>query len=79
MRDAAQKSGRLVVTGVVAECCVLATALAAIDLGIHVIYLTDAVSGISVETEKATELVLDGLSYAHVDLMTTQEYLESLS
>lgn len=74
LREAAQQSGRVVLTGVVAECCVLFTALDLIDLGSRLVYLTDACSGFTKEKEAATELVLQGLSPLHCQLMTTGEY-----
>ncbi len=76
---AAQHAGRVVVTGVVAECCVLSTVLALIDAGIYTVYLTDAVSGLDKEKEAATELILSGLSPLHVRMMTTSAYLEELT
>lgn len=76
IRRLAKDAGRVVLTGVVAECCVLATAFDAIDLGCHVVYLTDAVSGFDTEKEQATILTLSGLSPVHTTIMTTEEYLE---
>lgn len=73
--QACQNAKRVVLSGVVSECCVLATALALIDLGIEVVFLKDAVAGINSETERATELILAGLEYAHVSLINTKEYL----
>jgi len=75
LRERARNAGRLVLTGVVAECCVLATAFDAIDLGCHVVYLTDAVSGFDVPKEQAAILTLSGLSPVHTSIMTTTEYL----
>lgn len=75
IRRAAAKADRLVLTGVVAECCVLATAFHAIDLGLPVIYLTDAVAGLDEPKEKASELMLRGLEPVQVRLMTTEDYL----
>lgn len=72
---AARKAGRVVLTGVVSECCVLSTAFEAIDLGCKVVWLTDGVSGFDREKEKAAELMLTGLSPVHTALMTTAEYL----
>ncbi len=71
-----KKAKRVVVAGVVAECCVLSTVLNLIDEGIYVIYLTDGVSGLDRPKETATELILSGLQPLHVKMMTTQEYLE---
>ena len=75
VREAALKAERVVVTGVVADCCVLATAMEAIDLGCPLVYLKDAVAGLNRETEAATELVLSGLDYVQTTLMTVDEYL----
>ncbi len=71
-----RKAKRVVVSGVVAECCVLSTVLELIDMGIYVVYLTDAVSGLDVPKEKATELILSGLSPLHVKIETTAEFLQ---
>lgn len=73
--EAAKKADRVVITGVVAECCVLSTIFALIDAGIYVVYLTDGVSGLDREKEAATELILSGLSPLHVRMMTVREYL----
>ena len=74
LRDAALHAGRVVITGVVAECCVLFTAIDLIDLGCKLVYLTDACPGFTREKEAAAELVLSGLSPLHCLLMTTAEY-----
>lgn len=75
IRDAAIRSERLVLTGVVSECCVLSTAFAAIDLGCHVLWLYDAVSGFDTPKERGAELMLQGLSPVHTSFMTTDGYL----
>lgn len=69
---------RIILTGVVAECCVLATAFSAIDLGIKTVYIKDAVAGTNDDTEKASELVLKGLDYVQTVILTTEEYLKEL-
>ncbi|MBP5250907.1 MAG: cysteine hydrolase [Treponema sp.] len=74
--DACKKAGRVILSGVVAECCVLSTALNLIDEGIYTVYLTDATSGLDSPKEKATELIFSGLSPLHIKMMTTREYLE---
>lgn len=76
--EAAKACDRVILSGVVAECCVLATAFALIDEGIDIVYLTDAVAGIDKHTEEAAVEVLKGLDYAQVRLMTTDEYLTSM-
>lgn len=75
VKQAALKADNVVVTGVIAECCVLFTVFDLIDLGCHVIYVTDAVSGLTEEKEKAAVQTLVGLSPLHVSLMTTKQYL----
>ena len=79
VRAAADKAmvhgGDIVLTGVVAECCVLSTFFQGADLGYHFIYLMDACAGLDDETEAAVQKVLEGLSPLHVELMTTEEYL----
>ena len=61
IKEEALKHKRLVITGVVAECCVLSTCFEAIDLGCKIIYLSDAVVGIDDDTEKSIVKVLIGL------------------
>ena len=73
--EACKKAKRVIVTGVVAECCVLSTVMALIDQGIYTLYITDAVSGLDEPKEKATELILSGLCPLHVNMLTTRDYL----
>lgn len=68
----------VVVAGVVADCCVLSTVFDLIDAGKYVVYLKDAVSGVSRETEEAAVKVLEGLEYVHLRLTTTAEFLRDL-
>ena len=76
IRKAASDASCVVVTGVVAECCVLSTVMSLIDAGVYVIYLKDAVAGVNNETEEATIKVLEGLAPLHLSIMTTEEYLQ---
>ena len=80
IRVAADRSmvhgGSIVLTGVVAECCVLASFFEGTDAGYHFIYLTDACAGVNADSEQAVETVLRGLAPLHVELMTTEEYLQ---
>ena len=71
-----ERGDSLVLTGVVSECCVLATAFDAIDLGSHVIYITDACAGVSEAAENSVIDILKELGYAHTSIMSTQEYLQ---
>jgi len=70
---------RVLVTGVCAECCVLSTALDLIDAGAYVIYLKDAVAGQNLHFESIINSVMESFSPIHVQIMTTKEYLASLS
>lgn len=78
VRKAAKRCRRVVVGGVIAECCVLFTVFSLIDLGCEVVYLTDGVSGLTKEKEDASIMTLVGLDPLHVHLMTCKEYLESI-
>ena len=75
VREEAACTGKVVVTGVVAECCVLSTVMDLIDAGVYVIYLKDAIAGINNETEAATLKILEGLAPLHLSIMSTDEYL----
>ena len=76
VQQAARRARQVVLTGVVAECCVLATALAGIDLGHRMVYLTDAVSGLSPESEAQTQAILSYLAPLHTRILTTWQYLQ---
>ena len=77
VRLAASRASAVVVTGVVAECCVLSTVMALIDAGSYIFYISDAVAGVDEETEKAVVKVLEGLAPLHLTILTTAE-LEQL-
>lgn len=72
---ACKKADRVIICGVVAECCVLSTVFALIDQGIYTVYLTDGVSGLDKPKEDAVKLTLSGLSPLHVKMMSVNEYL----
>ncbi len=67
---------RVVVTGVVAECCVLSTVMSLIDLGIPFVYLPDAVSGLSDKSEAETAAIVSYMEPVHGVTMSTEEYLK---
>lgn len=79
VRVAADRSmvhgGRVILTGVVAECCVLSTFFEGTDAGYRFVYLTDACAGVDADSERAVQTILQGLSPLHVELMTTAEYI----
>lgn len=74
IQEAANNASSVVITGVVAECCVLATVSSLIDAGKYVYYITDAVAGLDNEKEEATIKVLEGLTPLHLSIMTTNEF-----
>lgn len=71
----AQAAKRLILTGVQSEFCVLATLLDAVDAGIDVIYVADAVAGSATHLERAVEDIVR-LMPAQAALMATRELLE---
>ena len=75
IREACSRAKRVVVSGVVDDCCVLATMFGLIDAGVYAVYLTDATSGLDKKAAAATQVVLSGLAPLHVKLMSTNEYL----
>jgi nicotinamidase-related amidase len=75
--DALSGCGSVVLTGVVAECCVVATALALIDSGAPVVYLYDAVSGQSKENEAAIRKLIESFSPMHTEVCSTADYLKN--
>lgn len=76
LRAAAERAGRVVLTGVMSECCVLSTCMEAIDMGCHVVYLRDACSGDDATMEDSVLTILKGLSPLHVTILDTTEYLQ---
>ena len=69
----------VVLTGVVAECCVLATLMDAIDMGYEVVYLYDGIAGTS---EKDEQMILRLAGYfapVHVTVMSCAEYIAAIS
>lgn len=73
--ELARSVDRVVLTGVVAECCVLATMMEAIDLGCQVVYLTDCISGQSEQNEAAIQKIAESFAPLHTLVMTGEEYL----
>ena len=76
--EAAAKADRILLTGVVAECCVLATMLEAIDLGFPIIYLPDCCAGQTPEKEARVMGVADSFSPVHMEIMDVDTYLQQL-
>ena len=74
---AAEKADAVVLTGVVAECCILSTMMEGIDLGCKMIYLYDACSGQSAENEASIRRIAESFAPMHTLVMSTEEYLRS--
>lgn len=66
---------RVLLTGVVAEYCVLATAEGLIDAGAKVLYLKDAVSGQDPESEQFVCRLMKRFSPIHTQVITADDYL----
>ena len=73
--EMAKEAEHVVLCGVVAECCVLSTALSAIDKGYPVIYISDAVSGLSPITEAEAANIVSYLAPIQSEVMTTDQYI----
>lgn len=77
--DLCKNADNVVLTGVVGDCCVLATCFDAIDKGYHVIYLKDACSAMNDACEEAVLTILANLEYLHVSVMTCEEYMNQIA
>lgn len=73
----ASRARRVLLCGVVAECCVLFTLLSGIDAGDKMVYLKDACSGVSEEHELMVEKIAAYYAPMHTAVMTCSEYMES--
>jgi nicotinamidase-related amidase len=69
----------LVVTGGETDVCVLTTVLGAIDLGFHVVVLSDAVCSGADETHDAAIDLLDSRFSVQLQLVKTEEFLSAIS
>ena len=74
--EAALKADAVVLTGVVSECCILATMMEGIDLGCRMIYLYDACSGQTDENEASIRRIAESFAPMHTLVMSTEEYLQ---
>lgn len=75
IRKAAAQADRVLIAGVVAECCVLATLMESIDCGFKTVYLTDCIAGQSDTHEASVRLIAESLAPMHTEVLTSQEYL----
>lgn len=65
----------VVLTGVVADCCILATMFDAIDMGYEVVYLYDCIAGSSAESEAEIRALAEIFSPIHTAVMSSSDYL----
>lgn len=73
----AKQAEHIVLTGVVAECCVLSTMMEAIDQGHSVIYLYDCISGQSDANEQMIRRLAESFAPLHTRVMSSEEYLKA--
>jgi len=69
----------IVLTGVTAECCVLATMMDAIDMGYEVVYLYDCIAGQSVELDAEIKALAEIFTPVHTTIMSSGEYLAAIA
>ena len=69
----------VVLAGVVAECCVLATMLDAIDMGYEVVYLYDCIAGQTAEAEAEIRGIAKAFAPIHTTVMSCAEYLSAIA
>ena len=68
----------IVLTGVVADCCILATMFDAIDLGYEVVYLCDCIAGTSVDSEAEIRALAEVFAPVHTTILSSDEYLAAI-
>ncbi len=69
----------VVLTGVTAECCILATMMDAIDLGYEVVYLYDCIAGQSAELDTQIRELAAIFAPVHTTIMSSDEYLAAIA
>ena len=75
VRATAEGKKAVVLAGVVADCCVIATMYDAIDMGYEVVYLYDCIGGSSPESEEEIRALAEVFSPVHTTVMSAEEYL----
>jgi nicotinamidase-related amidase len=75
LRDAAGPSSTLVICGVATDCCVIATALPAVDDGVFVRVVADACAGATEKAHEAALTVMGGFA-PQIEITTVREELE---
>lgn len=75
LREMAKRADRVVLCGVVGECCILSTMMSGIDLGIRIVYLKDAIASSTPEFSSSIEKIAESFSPVHTTVMTVEEYI----
>lgn len=76
VRELAGKAERVLIAGVVAECCVMFTLYSGIDAGDEMIYLSDACAGLDDDYEKTVEKMAAYYAPMHTKVMTCDEFIK---
>lgn len=79
VRAAMEGKKAVVLAGVTAECCVLATLMDAMDLGYEVVYLYDCIAGQTAQLEKEVRGIAEIFAPIHTTIMSSSEYLAAIS
>ena len=78
IQELVKTADNVVLTGVMAECCILFTAIDCMDAGSKVIYLKDACAGYNSEIEAMVENLLHCHEPMHIQIMTCKEYFHKI-
>jgi nicotinamidase-related amidase len=68
----------VILAGVTAECCVLATMMDAMDLGYEVVYLYDCIAGQNAELEAQVRGIAEMFEPTQITVMGSEEYLAAI-
>ena len=79
VRSALEGKKAVVLVGVVADCCILATMYDAMDLGYEVVYLYDCIGGVSEESEAEIRALAEIFAPIHTNVMSSDEYLAAIA
>ncbi|MBE6910656.1 MAG: isochorismatase family protein [Ruminococcaceae bacterium] len=75
---AAEGKKAIILTGVTAECSVLATMMDAIDMGYEVVYLYDCIARQSAEVDANVRGLAELYAPIHTTVMSSDEYLAAI-
>ena len=79
VRAALKGKKAVVLTGVVAECCILSTMFDAIDMGYEVVYLYDCIAGQTAEAEAWVRSLAELYAPIHTTVLRSNEYLAAIA